>query len=319
MRTKLFLAAMAFVLVAAYPHSGPRPVPPAPPSAQAHCPSATIAQAYFPAGIACAISPNATDPAVANFFPGDPNIGFGYHVVALPNRPPVGAIVFFVGSGQQPYGPRGFEGRAFISEALNAGFVLIMPAYANRIYLQGQCGNNLACYGPAHQRIVTGTGASSVAFTNIPNSVDFRLQALARFLHRQLPSYAWPDAIGNDGINWNQAFVGGLSLGGGTAAWIAQRSPVGHVCYLSAVLDGQVVGAKGVPATWLRNRFATPGTSMAGLVHIADPAYVKEIASFQAMGLPARSQFVTTLPESDPHVSTFEDPRLAPYRDAICL
>lgn len=290
-----------------------------PAQAAATCPAGTVAQQQLAAGRVCAIAPSKTDAKIADAFPGAPNTGFGDHVVALPASKPVGAIVFFVGSGQQPYGAYGYTGMQFISEALAHGFVVVMPAYANRVDMHRACGDDLACYGPARQRVFSGTGDTRAVATNVPNSVEFRLQKLAAYLHKTLPNYPWPESIGSTGIIWSQVYVGGLSYGGATAAFIAQSTPVRHACYLSSPLDGIVNGTTGTPALWVRRPFATSPNSMAGLLHTADPAFPKEIASFRAMRIPAANQILTSIPEASPHTSTLDDPRLAPERDRVCL
>jgi hypothetical protein len=120
---------------------------------------------------------------------------------------------------------------------------------------------------------------SSHVAVDSANSITGRLTALLRLLAREHPDEQWSSFLSSDRPNWDLIAVGGLSQGGGHAAYLGVTRRVARVIMFGAPADG--VG--GAVAPWV-GIGATPASRFFGFAHVRDP-FASIVPNWRALDL----------------------------------
>ena len=168
--------------------------------------------------------------------------------------------------------------------AAQQGYRAIGLMYPNSIAVVQACAGDPdpACMGLMRDEIVQGNDVSLAVTVDRDNSIDGRLADLIRYLAARYPRESWLDFLAADGTpRWDRIAVGGLSQGGGHAAYIAKLRAVPRVAMFGAPADGY----GGEPAPWMQLG-ATPADRYFGFRHLRDP-FTSIQANWIALGLDA--------------------------------
>jgi hypothetical protein len=185
-------------------------------------------------------------------------------------------LVLFPGTSGAPQ-----EFRMFGTIAATQGYQVIGLMYPNDVAAIGACTVEIdsTCMAALRTEIVEGTNTSPYVNVDYANSIDGRLVSLLRYLAEHYPAEAWDTFLSNDQPRWDMIAVGGLSQGGGHAAFIAKLRAVPRVLMFGAPTDG----FNGEPAAWMTIG-ATPVERYYGLVHERDP-FPSIVPNWRALGM----------------------------------
>ncbi|BAC88588.1 BPSS1187 family protein [Gloeobacter violaceus] len=304
-------------------------------AATALCPSGAHAQHDTAAGVVCVIRPSLTDPEIADR--GTTNLGYGYHVVGLPNDIDAARGVFFylMGTNGKPYDPvsQSLPSLSIVEEGIAQGFVVLQLAYPNDVAVAELCGNDGGCYGPARQEIIYGLPISAAVEISPEQSIMHRLSALVAYLKANMPGeVVMPQAIRGAAIDWQAMRLGGSSQGGGHAGYIAHDYPTGGVCFLASPVDTVAVTTESTTrysaVEWIAQEgWQTPSERLKGVVHRQDGSYESITTNFRALGLrrststlaPNNDWLVVNIPTNKPHTSPANHRDLADARAWACF
>lgn len=193
---------------------------------------------------------------------------------------PVRASRIFVllpGTNSQPA-----LGRSIGRIAAEQGYRVIGLKYADNIAVVDACFSdpNPRCVEQVRGEIIQGNDQSSYVSVDRDNSIDGRLADLLRYLDQRFPGEDWDQFLGAAGEpRWDRIAVGGLSQGGGHAAFIAKLRQVPRVVMFGAPADGY----NGQVAPWMQVG-ATPISRYFGFRHARDP-FTSIEPNWMALGL----------------------------------
>ncbi|HMC55107.1 MAG TPA: hypothetical protein VKH19_08065, partial [Gemmatimonadaceae bacterium] len=165
--------------------------------------------------------------------------------------------------------------------AAEQGYRAIGLMYVDDRAVVNECAGDAdpECMAKMREEIVTGNAVSPHVTVDHANSIDGRLASLIAWLAAQLPSEHWDQFLMADGSpRWDAIAVGGLSQGGGHAAYIAKLRAVPRVVMFGAPADG----FGGAPAPWMQIG-ATPASRYYGFHHARDP-FTSIDANWAALG-----------------------------------
>ncbi|MEZ4238067.1 MAG: hypothetical protein R3F59_18360 [Myxococcota bacterium] len=294
-------------------------------------------------GTLCALQPSVLDPAardVAGTAPGDDALGFGWHLVGIPDAPDPTADLWihFVGTYARPYDPRlaAAHSPAWLDDLLATGATVVVPAYDNRRAVNDDCApgspgyDHDDCAGEIREEVLTGADVSPYRDTPPADSVDQRLAALLRHLANH--GAPLPDDLAPEALDWSRLRVAGSSQGGNLAYYVAHERGVRFACLLSSPYDHADSVDPSFPAIadWFEDGTPrTPPEQLGQLVATEDDSYdAFWLAGSLVLGLTEGVQAfrVTAAPyhdetgaEIDAHPAVAADPALAPDRAAACL
>ncbi len=254
-------------------------------------------------GRLCAIQPSKTDATIKDFATNDfdrPGVGFGYHVIGVPNdwNTIKGVWVHFVGSYGTPYLPGGlnagiFAAGTWMNELVKEGYFVIAVAYDNQekvnedICASGLPGGNVDnCAGNVRREIIEGVNHSSQIIVSNSNGVFNRLNKLSDYLVARglnLPSY-----VRSATLNWSEMKVSGHSQGAGHTYYLAKNFGVKFACFLGGPYD--VRDSVNPPATPIADWYLVPGSltppsQMGAFLLTTDDTYTAFIGAYSVMGL----------------------------------
>ena len=170
--------------------------------------------------------------------------------------------------------------------------------YADDIAVVAACANDPSpvCMERVRAEIIQGSNESPHVTVDRDNSIDGRLSDLLRYLDQQSPGEDWGQFLDAGGApRWDRIAVGGLSQGGGHAAFIAKLRQVPRVVMFGAPADGY----NGLVAPWMQLG-ATPANRYFGFHHARDP-FTSIEPNWFALGLQAFGPVRSIDSESDAH------------------
>jgi hypothetical protein len=153
--------------------------------------------------------------------------------------------------------------------AAEQGYRVIGLMYANDIAVVTACANDPSpvCMERVRAEIIQGSNESPHVTVDRDNSIDGRLSDLLRYLDQHSPGEEWGQFLDAAGApRWDRIAVGGLSQGGGHAAFIGKLRQVPRVVMFGAPADGY----NGLVAPWMQSG-ATPANRYFGFRHARDP------------------------------------------------
>lgn len=293
----------------------------------------------LPRGFLCAIRPSRIDPAardsLGNVGP-DARFGFGYHVVAFPNRAinPTHVHVHLGGSGGRPFNPNSseFGARTFLEESFTSGFMVIQPAYHNRYPINSadECQGNPGvdnCAGRVREEKILGTDLSNVVDVPLADSIAQRLIKIVSYLKNS--GFEFPvEFTTNSSVDWTKLNIGGHSQGSGHALYIGKTLGAHHVCIIGGIHDVPdnipPVPVRNI-ADWLLDPgFVISKTRITGFLTQEDENYEKFSRTLNFLGI--RFSEVSSPPYADwdgsrvnGHAGSIKDPRFSAQRAKACF
>jgi hypothetical protein len=232
------------------------------------------------------VRPSETNPAISAW-DADHYVWLNTSAAAAADRQ---LLVLLPGTGGAP---RAF--RLMGAIAAEQGYLAIGLMYPDDLAILQACTDeqDLTCMADMRSEIIEGADRSPYVNVDFDNSIDGRLAALLRHLAARYPAEGWSRFLSGDAPRWSAIAVGGLSQGGGHAAFIATRRPVPRVVMFGAPADG----FQGRPAPWMAVG-ATPASRYFGLVHARD-GFASIVPNWLALGLDAFGP-LTLVEESAP-------------------
>ena len=220
------------------------------------------------------VSPSTTNAAITIFT--------AEHYVYVPvDAPERGTTIMLLlpGTGGAPS-----NARDVARVAAQQGYRAIGLMYVDDRAVVNECAADpdLECMANMREEIVTGKAVSPHVSVDHINGIDGRLASLIAWLAAQRPTEHWDQFLMPSGSpKWDAIAVGGLSQGGGHAAYIAKLRVVPRVVMFGAPADGY----SGAPAPWMQLG-ATPVDRYYGFHHERDP-FTSIDANLAALGLPS--------------------------------
>lgn len=294
-------------------------------------------------GILCALRPSELDPRTHDVYgtdtAADAAIGFGYHVVGIPNAPAAdaGLWVHFGGTYGRPYDPEqdAYASSLWLGELLGQGYLVVQPAYANRWSVNEDCQSPNPgfqrddCAGEVREEVLTGVDHSPFRQVDLYDGVDHRLQMVLAHVDGR-SDVALPPGLDPFAVDWSQIRVSGHSQGGNLAYYVARRRGVAFGCLLASPYDvPDAVDLQGLPiADWFKEGDSLTPASQVGQVFTSEDP---NAGSFRGAGLliglnPGEQSFEVSAPpylnaageEVDGHAAPLAAPALAAARAAAC-
>lgn len=297
-------------------------------------------------GTLCAIRPSATDARILDVYDDsgslqDRALGFGYHLLALPDDwdQAKGLWIHFTGSYGRPYDQRkdAYESSVWLDELMGQGYIAIQLAYDNRFSVNGDlCGAQNPgrardnCAGEVREIALSGEGASPYRSTDQYNTIDYRLEALVAYLE-DTQGIQLSVGVSSDGIDWGTISVSGHSQGANQAYYIAKERAVAFACILAGGYDSADSvdpGPLAIADWFTTGASATPLSHIGALLTTTDDNYRAFHAGLtQAVGLsPDQIVIDNNAPyhdevgqEIDGHAGTIKDPKLKTERAEACF
>jgi hypothetical protein len=203
------------------------------------------------------------------------------HIVWLPadQSKRIGQLmVLLPGTGGQPS-----NGTLIGATAAEQGYHVIGLMYPDDIAVQSVCpaDPNPGCAGSMRQEVITGADLSQHVNVDFENSIDGRLASLLKYLINRYPDESWQQFLDQNLPRWSNIAVGGLSQGGGHAAYIAKLRAVRRVVMFGAPAEGP----DNAPTPWM-SPGATPASRYYGFKHERDP-FTSIVPNWHALGLDA--------------------------------
>ena len=217
------------------------------------------------------IRPSEANGAIGTF--NDP------HYVWLPANPPSAGrrmLLLLAGTGGTPANAQ-FIGHL----AALQGYSVVALMYPNDLAVVAACASDPApaCMALMREEIVLGTSVSPHVTVDPSNSITGRLRDVVRLLASRFPEEGWSQFLENGELRWSAIAVGGLSQGGGHAAYIAKIRSVPRVVMFGAPADGY----NSATAPWM-TLGATPAANYYGFRHVRDP-FTSITPNWVALGL----------------------------------
>lgn len=244
--------------------------------------------AYATVGVACAfpsdieplsetierhVRPSATNSRIVKF--DQDNIAW----VATDQSKRIGQLmVLLAGTNGQP-------SNAILigATAAHQGYHVIGLMYPDDVAVQSVCPSDPdpGCAADLRREVITGESLSSYVSVDFDNSIDGRLKALLQYLSTHFPEENWQQFLDQDAPRWSNISVGGLSQGGGHAAFIGTIRLVKRVVMFGAPADG----INAAPTPWA-SIGATPASRYYGFKHELDP-FTSIVPNWHALGIDA--------------------------------
>ena len=217
------------------------------------------------------IRPSEANSAITTF--DDP------HYVWVPATPPPGGrrmMLLLAGTGGRPANAQLIGHLAALQ-----GYSVVALMYPDDIAVVSACASDPApdCMALMREEIILGTSASPYVAVDPANSITGRLRDVVRLLASRFPEEGWAQFLENAEPRWSAIAVGGLSQGGGHAAYIAKIRNVPRVVMFGAPADGY----DGATAPWM-TLGATPAANYYGFRHERDP-FTSITPNWLALGL----------------------------------
>ncbi|HEX6943627.1 MAG TPA: hypothetical protein VF128_11910 [Gemmatimonadaceae bacterium] len=176
------------------------------------------------------------------------------------------------------------NGRSIGQVAAEQGYRVVGLMYADDVAVVTACANDASpvCMERVRAEIIRGTNESPHVTVDLDNSIDGRLADLLRYLQQHFPGEEWDQFLdSNGGPRWDRIAVGGLSQGGGHAAFIGKLRQVPRVVMFGAPADGY----NSQVAPWMQIG-STPANRYFGFRHARDP-FTSIEPNWFALGLQA--------------------------------
>lgn len=296
-------------------------------------------------GRLCAIRPSKTDSTIKDFALDNidrPGVGFGYHVIGVPNdwNKIKGVWIHFVGSYGTPYVPGGvnagiFATRTWVNELIKEGYFVISIAYNNPESVNGDIcsqdspGINVDnCAGDVRKEILEGVNYSSQVEVSNSNSVFNRFKKLSDYLVTNglnLPTYARSTTL-----DWSKIYVSGHSQGAGHSYYLAKNYGVKFACLLGGPYD--LRDNVNPPATPIADWYLVSGSltdisQIGAFVLTTDDSYTSFIGAYNVIGLVKNTHWFEVSgtytddngEEISGHGAAVAAPALASYRAQACF
>jgi hypothetical protein len=218
------------------------------------------------------VRPSATNPAITGW-------DADHYVWLDPaSRVATQLLVLLPGTGGEPG-----NFRLIGAVAAGQGYRVIGLMYADDRAVLSVCTDesDTGCMAAVRSEIIEGVDRSPYVNVDSANSIDGRLAALLRYLVEHYPDEGWNSFLSDDTLRWSAIAVGGLSQGGGHAAFIGILRAVPRVVMFGAPADG--FGGRAAP--WMAIG-ATPASRYYGLAHVRDP-FASIGPNWLALGLAA--------------------------------
>ncbi|RYZ93193.1 MAG: hypothetical protein EOP06_01855 [Proteobacteria bacterium] len=245
--------------------------------------------ASLSAGRVCAIQPSSLDPTTRDVYDlagsaNDQNFGFGYHVLALPNRykPSKGLWIHFTGTYGRPFNQSNglFGNPEWLDEIMERGYIVLQIAYDNRFSINDTCAsppgkNRNNCSGDARGEVLTGADLTPYRTTGSADSIRHRVLKLLQSLKAR-PNFPLPTEIDLSNFSWKNFVVSGHSQGGNQSYFIAKYYGVKFACMLGSPydVDDSVNPGSPIIADWLRSPGAlTASSAMGQFITLEDDSY----------------------------------------------
>lgn len=298
------------------------------------------------AGTLCAVQPSKTgvgilDVAEATGARGDAILGFGYHVLGIPDDMSTvkGIWLHLSGSYARPYDQRldAFSNSAWLAEVMDASYVVIQLAYDNRYSVNGDlCGpksegyNRNDCAGEVREIALSGEGVSPYRNTNKANTIDNRLMKLLVYLE-ETQGLDLSSDIDPANIDWEKITVSGHSQGANQAYYIAKQRTVASACILAGgydIADTVKRGDLNIADWFLAGESKTPIARINAFLTTTDDTYQAFLAGLtKAIGLPMSQIIIAeedtytneTGKEISGHAGAINDPSLKAQRAQACF
>jgi hypothetical protein len=189
---------------------------------------------------------------------------------------PAGLLLLLSGTGGAPE-----DARLVAKVGAEQGYHVVALMYPNSIAVLQACATAAAgdCMARVREEIITGADLSARISVDAVNSIDGRLADALRALAQQHPDEGWGAFLVDGTPAWNRIAVGGLSQGGGHAAYIAKMRSVPRVLMFGAPADGFDSQA----APWM-TLGATPVSRYFGFRHERDP-FTSIEPNWRALGM----------------------------------
>ncbi len=240
-------------------------------------------------GVLCAVKPSITDPRISDNDPNRSGLGFGLHAIGLPDS---GAAmpevhIHFTGSFGKPVQNKEFASEQFLTEAMEAGKLVIQLAYDNASSVNLNTCNGAGAYvdncaGDAREEKLTGKDTSPLIKTRYFDGIDFRINKLVSYLKKtRVIPYSYD-------FSWDKVSLSGHSQGGGMVHYIAKRRTVQRGCMIAGGYDlaDKVGFSRYDMADWITKRgMATPKRKLTSVLHTADKFYDKFVMVNDYLGL----------------------------------
>ena len=201
------------------------------------------------------------------------------HYIWVPANPPSAQrrmMLLLAGTGGRPADAQ-LIGRLAAAQ----GYSVVALMYPDDRAVVTECASDPAsdCMARMREEIILGTSVSSHVAVDPPNSISGRLRDVVQLLASRFPEEGWEQFLENGEPRWNSIAVGGLSQGGGHAAYIAKIRNVPRVVMFGAPADGY----NGATAPWM-TLGATPAENYYGFRHARDP-FTSITPNWLALGL----------------------------------
>ena len=243
-----------------------------------------IARLFFIGATACAGTPTGPDAIREHVIrPSEANNAITTfdesHYIWVPANPPSAErrmMLLLGGTGGKPANAQ-LIGRM----AAQQGYSVVALMYPDDIAVVTACADDPApdCMALMRAEIILGTSVSPHVTVDPPNSISGRLRDLVGLLATRFPEEGWAAFLENGELRWSAIAVGGLSQGGGHAAYIAKIRNVPRVVMFGAPADGY----NGATAPWM-TLGATPAANYYGFRHERDP-FTSITPNWLALGL----------------------------------
>jgi len=294
-------------------------------------------------GTLCVLRPSVLDPGArdeAGTSVLDARIGYGWHVVAIPDEPRADhpMWVHIGGSYGRPYDQDNgnVRGGLWMDELMAEGFLVLQPAYDNRFAVNDSCSPNQPgfeednCAGNVREEVLTGDDLTDLRETPLQDAMEHRMAVLTQHLAAH-QGVTLPAALDPAAPDWSLLSVSGHSQGGNLAYYIARFRGVVFGCMLAAPYDYHDAVDPSFPfiADWFTEGTPlTPVEQLGQLITTEDDAADAFRSAGALIGLEAGVQaFEVSAPpytnvtgeELDGHAAALSDPDLAADRAAACL
>jgi hypothetical protein len=202
------------------------------------------------------------------------------HYIWVPASPPSAErrmmMLLLAGTGGKPANAQLIGHLAALQ-----GYTVVALSYPDDLAVVEACASDPApdCMALMREEIILGTSVSPHVTVDPPNSISGRLRDVVQLLASRFPEEGWSQFLDNGELRWSAIAVGGLSQGGGHAAYIAKIRSVPRVVMFGAPADGY----NGATAPWM-TLGATPATNYYGFRHLRDP-FTSITPNWIALGL----------------------------------
>jgi pimeloyl-ACP methyl ester carboxylesterase len=188
-------------------------------------------------------------------------------------------LLFLAATGYRPS-----QYRDFLATARDSGYHVLALDYPNRgASVARTCGINAACYTQVQRNRLDGSAPSPVSSVDPANSIVARLIDSLRHLQSIDAAGHWQQYLSGGTIDWANIVVAGHSQGGGEAAYISHIHAVRGVLMFSSPVESY----RGVHASWMSSRGATPASRMYGFDDAGDVFASRIVGSWNALGMGA--------------------------------